>query len=220
MLIIYIVSYRREKRFALVSYSAADAQNFRLENIDYINNADCKIICIIIYDFSCGGVAFTHCVKSGLSRNFSNISANHIPHNSVKVTAHFILCLTDKGCCGAICFPAASASASATLTAELYNHMTKFTGGVIAAVNNLSANDDTASHACSESNSDKIINTVARSCYRLSESRTVGVVFNINGKLKLVFHNLLNRNIVKIKVIGIFDNACFTVNRTGGSYSD
>jgi hypothetical protein len=67
--LLYNFLHRQEQRIAFVAYTAANAQNIRLENIDGIGDTSCQIANVIVYNLLSSLVTGTHIVKGSSTGN-------------------------------------------------------------------------------------------------------------------------------------------------------
>ncbi len=98
--------------------------------------------------------------------------------------------------------------------------MAHFTGCKVCAVENAAIHNDAAADARAERDGNKILYAGARSGLRLAKGRTVGVVFQINGLADPFTQHLLRRNVLKIQIVGEFDNACRLIDRARRADAD
>ena len=71
--------------------AAADADDFRLKSIDYVDNTSCNIIDILVNNCLGGPVVKPHCVKGCPAVDIVNVVIYKLPHGAVMVMAHSVL---------------------------------------------------------------------------------------------------------------------------------
>ena len=220
MKFIDILANRRKEILSLVADSAAEANHFGLENVDNIYCTDCNVAYVSFHNLCSGFVSCSHRIKSGSAACIFDFARAEIPHLAFGMLLHGFLRLIDKRSCGSIRLPTAVSSAGTLFTVNFNYHVSELASGAVTADQKLSVVNDTRTDSGSERNRDKVLFSDSGTGKSFAESGTVCVIFKIYVNIKLTFKQLYGRNIVKIKVVGKFNQSFFSVDRTGCSDTD
>ncbi len=199
-------SERFHQCFALVTDTAAYADDLRLKRIYNIDQAARYIFYVVVHNLDCRDIAFAHGVKCGSAADFALLPCN-LMHNGIGIFLHSFARLADQRSGGGIRLPAAFSAAGTRFSIHHNNHMTALAAGAVYTRNDLSVYDNAGADARAERYGNKVLRAVSAARVCLAQRGAVCVIINIDRQIaEPFFQHFARGHIIKTKVVGKFDN--------------